>query len=97
MLNRRNMLAGIGLAPLAGVLASCSTTPPPRRFAPRLSGREMIRQRYFPNLTLVTNLGRTVKFYDDLLKDKIVVLNFMYADCEGICPTILDNLKRVRK
>src|ERR1700741_784089 len=57
----------------------------------------MRRQRYFPDLTLITNLGRAVKFYNDLLKDKIVVLNFMYADCEGICPTILNNLKRVRK
>ncbi|MFL6462959.1 MAG: SCO family protein, partial [Bryobacteraceae bacterium] len=64
---------------------------------PLLSGREMMRQRYFPNLTLVTDAGRQVNFYDDLLKDKIVVLNFMYADCQGICPTIVANLMRVRK
>ena len=106
-LNRRHMLAGIGMAPLAGVLAGCGKmggtqpsssrqAPAARRFEPRLPGREMMRRRYFPNLALVTHLGRQVKFYDDLLRDKIVVLNFMYADCEGICPTILDNLKRVR-
>ena len=25
-----------------------------------------------------------MRFYDDLLKDKIVVINLMYADCEGV-------------
>src|ERR1700756_5171126 len=98
-MNRRNILNGIGLA---GVLASCSrqsSSPQKaaRVFEPRLAGREMVRRRSFPNLGLITHLGRQVKFYDDLLRDKIVVLNFMYADCKGICPTILDNLKRVRK
>ena len=38
-----------------------------------------------------------MKFYDDMLKDKIVLLNFMYADCQGVCPTITANLKHVQK
>lgn len=109
MVSRRQLLTGVALAPLAGTLAGCgglaqarhSTSkeqePAARRFAPLLSGREMMRQRYFPNLTLVTDAGRQVKFYDDLLKDKIVILNFIYADCQGICPTIVANLMRVRK
>jgi protein SCO1/2 len=57
----------------------------------------MMRQRYFPNTTLLTTTGHAVRFYDDLLKDKIVVLNFMYADCQGACPTIVEHLKRARK
>jgi len=68
-----------------------------REFAAPPSGRETMRRRYFPNLALVTSANRKVKFYDDLLKDKLVVLNFMYADCQGICPTIISNLKRVRR
>lgn len=68
-----------------------------RKFAPRLSGREAIRQRYFPNIELVTSEGRKVKFYDDLLRDKIVIINLMYATCDGICPTTTANLKSVRK
>jgi len=67
------------------------------QFAPALSGRELMRERYFPNVTLISSAGRKLKFYDDLLKDKIVVLNFMYADCQGVCPTILTNLIQVRK
>ncbi len=35
----------------------------------------------FPNIELQTHDGRTVKFYDDLIKGKVVALNFMYCGC----------------
>ena len=35
----------------------------------------------FPNVVLKTHEGKNVRFYDDLLKDKIVLINFFYADC----------------
>ena len=78
--SRRKLFAGFAMLPFAGALAARGeeTAPPPvRHFAPRLSGREIIRRRYFPNIELVTHQGKTVKFYDDVLKDKIVVLNLM--------------------
>ncbi len=36
----------------------------------------------FPNLVLKTHEGKNVRFYDDLLKGKIVVISFMYATCK---------------
>lgn len=36
----------------------------------------------FPNVVLKTHEGRNVRFYDDLLKGKIVLINFMYASCK---------------
>ena len=57
----------------------------------------MMRRRYFPDFELTAHDGRKMKFYDDILKDKIVLINFMYADCQGICPTITANLKHVQK
>jgi protein SCO1 len=67
------------------------------QFAPPLSGREILRQRSFPNLPLITHHGRHVRFYDDLLKDKIVVINMMYAVCDGICPVITANLVKAQQ
>ena len=67
------------------------------RFAPPMSGREIMRTRHFPNVPLITHEGRRVRFYDDLLEDKIVVLNLMYADCEGVCPTITANLAKAQR
>jgi cytochrome oxidase Cu insertion factor (SCO1/SenC/PrrC family) len=36
---------------------------------------------YFPNVELTTHNGDRVRFYDDLIKGKVVVINFMYATC----------------
>ncbi len=41
---------------------------------------------YVPNVPVVTQDGRTLKLYDDLIKDKIVVLSFIYTSCKDICP-----------
>ena len=59
--------------------------------------RERIAERNLPNITLTTHEGRKVKFYDDLIKDKIVILNFMYAKCEGICPGTTANLVKLQR
>ena len=81
-----------------GLFTRLATPAPGKRtFAPALSGREALRRRYFPNVELTTSRGEKVKFYDDLLKDRIVILNLMYASCDGICPTTTSNLKNVRK
>jgi protein SCO1/2 len=67
------------------------------QFSPPVPGRELLRRRYFPNVELITSEGKKVRFYDDLLRDRIVVINLMYAQCDGICPTTTANLKRVRQ
>ena len=41
---------------------------------------------YFPNIRLTTHEGKTVRFFDDLLKDKVVVINFIYTSCPDVCP-----------
>ncbi|MEA2694278.1 MAG: hypothetical protein QOJ16_3665 [Acidobacteriota bacterium] len=98
-MNRRELFTLLGTAPLAA--ATLRAEEPPRAPAPRqwaeVSPREKIRQRYFPNVSLLTHDGREVRFYDDLVKDKMVLFNFMYATCTGICPTVMLNLARVRK
>ncbi|MDQ3804835.1 MAG: SCO family protein [Acidobacteriota bacterium] len=62
-----------------------------------VSPRERVRERYLPNFTLTTHEGKQVKFYDDLVKDKIVVINMMYAQCQGVCTPITANLVKVHK
>jgi protein SCO1/2 len=41
---------------------------------------------YFPNVPLVTQDGKTVRFYDDLLKGKNVAIYLMYTTCKFSCP-----------
>lgn len=82
-LTRREWLAGAA-DPSFGV------SPP--------SARDAIRERYFPNVVLRTQDNKDVRFYDDLLRDRIVTINFMYASCaDGVCPLITANLVRVQR
>ncbi|MFT4540871.1 MAG: cytochrome oxidase Cu insertion factor (SCO1/SenC/PrrC family) [Planctomycetota bacterium] len=37
----------------------------------------------FPNVRLQSHDGEEFAFYDDLIKGKIVALNFMYTSCKG--------------
>ena len=51
---------------------------------------------YFTNLELINQDGETVRFFDDVLKDKVVVINFIFTNCEGACPLITQKLTLVR-
>ena len=42
-------------------------------------------QGYMPNLPVVTQDGKTLRFYDDVIKGRIVVINFIYTNCPDIC------------
>lgn len=52
---------------------------------------------YFPNIPLVTQDGKTVHFYDDLIKDKVVAINFIYTHCGDTCPLETASLRQVQK
>jgi len=112
-LSRRKALGLMGLASAAGGLLTTgvkgatsrdkptpgSDSAPSARdmLAASRAAREKIRQRYLPNVPLYTQDNKRVLFYDDLVKDKIVTLNFLYAKCEGVCPAITANLVKVQK
>lgn len=94
-MNRRNLLATLAVAPLAvGVVGQAAGAE--NKFKVAESTREKLQKRYFPNFELTTHEGKKVHFYDDLVKDKIVVINFMYVKCEGVCMPVTMNLKRVQ-
>ena len=52
---------------------------------------------YFPNVALVTHTGKTVRFYDDLLKGKSVVVNVIYTRCKDRCPLETAKLAQVQR
>ncbi|PSJ45681.1 electron transporter SenC [Zobellella endophytica] len=51
---------------------------------------------YFPNTLLVNQHGEEVRFFDDLLKDKVVAINFIFTSCTDSCPLETARLKQVQ-
>lgn len=99
MIDRRKLLAAAALAPLAGYAATAvqAVAQPPipeyKPVWPVVSPREAIRRRTFPEMVLRTHTGKTVRLYEDLIKDKFVTINFMYINCaDGTCPVTTYNL-----
>jgi protein SCO1/2 len=53
--------------------------------------------KYFPSHVLVTHDGRQVRFYDDLVKGRIVLINFMFTTCAGVCSPMTANMAKVQQ
>jgi protein SCO1/2 len=55
------------------------------------------RAGLFPNVPLVTHTGRSVKFYDDLVRGRTVLINFFLIQCtDGVCPTAISTMRKVQ-
>jgi len=52
---------------------------------------------YFPNLPVVTQDGKTLRFYDDVIKGKIVIMSFIYTSCKDICPITTSRLAQIEE
>ncbi len=92
---RRTLLATLGAGMAVG--AHASEEPAPRVWTPNADPRDVIRARHFPDVELVTQHGKKVRLYSDLIKDRKVVINMMYTRCQGICSPVTANLANVQK
>lgn len=50
---------------------------------------------YFPNYELTTQDGEKMKFFDDMIEDKVVIINFIFTSCKNVCPLETARLKEV--
>src|SRR5258708_2281447 len=94
--SRRTLLGMAAMTPLAGTLLASKTRTTPAVDA-SAAARERIRERYFPDLILRNQDNKKFRFYEDIVKDRVVTINFFFAKCEEICPLITSNLVRVQR
>ena len=51
----------------------------------------------FPNVLLTNQDGETLHFYDDVIKGKVVSINFMFTSCGDSCPLETAKLRKVQQ
>ena len=88
-------LASSGSSGPASVSSETLAKEPARSFAgvPRPPDRAaQIREQHLPNVELTTHEGKVVRFYDDLVKGRIVAINFMFATCREACLAATEHL-----
>jgi protein SCO1/2 len=103
-LSRRKFLGLTATTPLAVAATAPLAALVPGVASGSLAGktvsqaaRARIQRLHLPNVPLITHEGKPVHFYDDLVRDKIVTMNFFFAKCEEVCPLVMANLVRVQK
>jgi protein SCO1/2 len=52
---------------------------------------------YFPDVEVVTQDGKVLRFYDDLIKDKVFVVNFLFTTCRDFCPLAAARLSELQE
>lgn len=52
---------------------------------------------YFTDTVLLNQDGESVRFYSDVLKDRVVLINVIYTDCADACPLITRKINEVRE
>jgi protein SCO1 len=99
-ISRREVVRWTSMAPFAGWAGSHAldkTAGKQQNLTVSESARQRIQRLHLPNVPLVTHEGKKVMFYDDLIRDKVVTLNFFYTKCDEICPMVTANLAKVQK
>ncbi|MHC6225782.1 SCO family protein [Pseudomonas sp. X10] len=54
-------------------------------------------QTWFTDTVLKDQNGRELRFYSDVLKDRVVMLNVIFTHCNDACPLITRKLREVRE
>lgn len=97
-MNRRQMLALLGLIPVAATAIPVVQYLEERNRPRKIRSVNGYHEEYFPNVTLRTQDNQKVRLYEDLLKGKNVLINFFYANCkDGVCPVTTENLVKFQK
>lgn len=65
--------------------------------APATPTPEEKARAWFTDTQLVTHEGKQVRFYSDVLKDRVVVISFLFTRCSTACPMIAARLNRIRE
>ena len=59
--------------------------------------RDERARQYFTDSPLVATDGRRLRFYSDVLRERLVLVSFIYTTCADACPMITHNLTLVKR
>ena len=85
------------LASVAFAHEGHAPTPQPAPQTMTSGGGTRDAQTWFTDTVLKDQDGRELRFYSDVLKDKVVMLNVIFTHCNDACPLITRKLREVRE
>src|SRR5210317_46267 len=53
-------------------------------------------RKYFTDTEVIDQNGKKLRFYSDVLRNRVVLISFMFTNCEFACPMQAQKLKQTR-
>jgi protein SCO1/2 len=78
--------------PPPGVAQGAATTKDDAQTAAQTAA-----QKYFTDVELLNQNGEKMRFYSDLLKGKVVIVNTFFGTCTSVCPPMNRNLEKLQE
>lgn len=88
--------AGFGVVAAMQLARSASAGAAPTYFS-SVPAEKRWGGAYLPNLEVVDQNGKTYRFYDDLVRGRKVVINFVFTSCSAICPLTMARMVQLRE
>jgi protein SCO1 len=54
-------------------------------------------EKYFSDVELIDQDGQKMRFYSDVLKGKVVIINTFFATCTSVCPPMNKNFEKIQE
>ena len=64
---------------------------------PATSDPAAVSSMRIPDITVQDQNGKSLNFYSDLVKGKVVAINFVFTTCTTICPPLTATFRRVQQ
>lgn len=56
-----------------------------------------VAEKYFSDVELINQDGQKMRFYSDVLKNKVVIINTFFTSCTSVCPPMNRNFEKVQE
>ncbi len=53
-------------------------------------------KNYFTDVVLVNQSGEKLRFYSDLIKGRVVIINVFFSSCHGSCPVMMRTFQKLQ-
>jgi len=85
------------LAPMVGLaILLCAVQAAAQSNSDDLEKRDSLARTYFSDTVLINQDGQPMRFYTDLLKDKVVIINTFFTTCTSVCPPMSKSLQAIQ-
>jgi len=95
-LKRRLPVTLMVVTALLGGAGASNAQEPTSSPKPTATAEPSGAEKYFTDVVLVNQNGEKMRFYSDLLRGKVVIINSFFATCAGSCLPLNRNLEKVQ-